>query len=1227
VPGRRHSLGQQCVAAHLSLGSALSCREAEVMAAKRARRRRRAGGARWQALDAAMAAYRADSVRDLLAAAACAPAAAHRLASIGVALQRCLTKRPAGRADLPVELLARLADAAHADEPRLARFEADRPLDPRRAVRVRLGDARYLLHPGLQTFPVADVHGYLMVAQVVDETLTEQLGFGIHDLVEMALRHTNATLTALCPLWTARIADSPDAAPSVTAAEVAAMAQAPDLENVARECEHPDRAAAALAWATLSTPRSLVRVSQSNYAIAPAVAVQLGGGRWPLPPPLLLAGLQTAVMDLAAQAVAHNPDTQARFDQMASWQTARMLSRLRCDLVAGTLVAENPGGGDPVRLDALVRVADRHELAVRVVASLDGTDLEARFRAAAANLLALRPAATVNFDRFEVALAGDAQIVPLLIQAGPAQLLLRRHGRLATLSLADLMIILMSAEHPDDLWCFCADLVRQDGISQLIAQDGVDIWETWRSSHHSLPEIPAEHGAVFIAPQGGAAEWQRAADREPLEQLLAMLRLPELLAWERVVSDRPGEFLLVGQEPYEAWLARTSAGGLAIQFATDTTPHSDRGHCFALADTIRFMTAQLDSFRTAVQQATAMPSVSIALQHVPLSASTPLRLTNASDHRLVLGYDERLWSIEDPDAMHRLLGEGLADGLTRLGGSAVADSTARFLAEWLAMPPGIRVYQRPLIQAAQALGDPQEVNDAFLSAALRAFTARLDPDRLGPKSPNPADVSAWLTTVAYPIFTDLLTSALAPFSAKDVLDQAALELERVLSWRLQRYEQLDLRGGIAGVHDGEQAEDWLDWSVMTSNTGSVLSRSIGVLIEVLLAHPPTGSTRPDRLDRAALLALAQISLHTALISEGTRYRIEFVSPNYGTPTADLAAWRRTRAALGWGSPGNPVPQPSNPEPDSSRPREERALDSALRQVHGCGIEALLIVLTELRAWPVSEAAPVGRAQKDDLIAFCAEHPSANPSELGPAIDLLTLRGTDLADHELEHWAQESRPVRLATRPIIQGPDGRLWILPWRIATSLNVYLQYLQDGRLPWPDSSTDPTIINAQHRYSELLDRRFEDDVSAAVAALGMPAHVRLTPNKARRLGVRTLRGEIDLLVCDRHRARLWVLEAKHHGEVFSPPQMARRLRDFHKSGAAVDKLLNKTADVTQNLPAFVASFDGDSSQAWEAQPLMVTRHVELAAFVPTPRVPFAVVSQLAAVLRDESPGYGVSH
>jgi len=1174
-----------------------------------------------------MATYRADSVRHLLAAAACAPTAAHRLPSIGVALHRCLMKPPAGDEDPPAEVLARLADAARDGERRLTRFEAERPLDPSLAVRVRLDDARYLMHPGIGTFPVTDVHGYLLVAEAVDGTLIEKLGFGIRDLVEVALRHTDATLSALRPLWTAPAAESPDAAPTVTAAEKAAMARVPDLEGVARECAHPDRAAAALTWATITTPRSMIRISQSNYAVAPAVAVQLGGRRWALPPPLLLAGLQAAVTNLASQAAALNPETRTRFEQVASWQTAGLLARTSSDLLAGRLLAENPDDDETVQLDALVRVAERHVLAVRVVASLDATDLEARFRAAEASLLALRPAATITCGPIHVALAADAEIVPLLIQAGPTQLLLSRHGGLGVLGLTDLAIILTSAEHPDDLWCFCADLVRQEGIGQLIAQDGVDIWEVWRSSHNSLPTVAAAPGPVFIAPQSGAVEWRRAAEREPLEQLLLMLNLPEVQAWERVVSDRPGEYLLVRQHPYEAWLARTSPGGLAIQFATDAIPHDDRDHCFALGDAVRSMTARLDSFQTAVQQAAGVPAVSIALQHAQPSASAPLRLTDASARHLALAYDERLWhrSVEDPEAIHRLLGEGLADGLRRLGGHTAAASTARFLAEWLATPPGVRLYQRPMIQAAQALGDPQEVNDAFRSSALRAFTARLDPDRLGPKSPSPADVTAWLTTVAYPIFTELLSSALALFNAEDVLQLATIELERVSAWRLQRYEQLDLRGGISGLPNGEQEQEWLDWTIMTSNTGSALSRSIGVIIEVLLAHPPTGSMRPDRIDWVSLLALAELSLHTALMSEGTHHEIEFVSPDYGTATADLAAWRRTRAALAWGAgaPDGSVPQPADPQPDST-PREQTLLNGALHQVHGCGIEALLIVLTELRAWPVSEEAPVGRAHRDDLVAFCAEHPSANPGELGPAIDLLTLRGSDLADHELEHWAQESRPIRLATRPIIQGPDGRLWILPWRIAASLNVYLQYLRDGRLPWPDTTTHPSIVNAQRRYGELLDRDFEDDVAAAVAALGLPARIRLTPTKARRLGVQTLRSEIDLLVCDHDQARLWVLEAKHHGEVFSPPQMARRLRTYHKPGAAVDKLLNKKADVVANLPAFVASFDGDSSRAWKVQPLMVTRHVELAAFVSTPRVPFAVVSQLATILRGESSGYG---
>ena len=178
-------------------------------------------------------------------------------------------------------------------------------------------------------------------------------------------------------------------------------------------------------------------------------------------------------------------------------------------------------------------------------------------------------------------------------------------------------------------------------------------------------------------------------------------------------------------------------------------------------------------------------------------------------------------------------------------------------------------------------------------------------------------------------------------------------------------------------------------------------------------------------------------------------------------------------------------------------------------------------------------------------------------------------------------------------------------------------------------------------------------DRLASAAAAAGLPFRPKLTKQKAARHGLQ-LAGEIDLIVADEKRRRIWIIEAKHLRPTYSPLEIGSRIADFHgsealalgkdtfeyrqlKSRAFRPYVIRVTANaqaVQHNKQAALrliaesfpkATLAGAMADDWDVIPLIVTTSVEASAFVRDPAVTFTLIDNLMdALVASERPNSG---
>jgi hypothetical protein len=171
------------------------------------------------------------------------------------------------------------------------------------------------------------------------------------------------------------------------------------------------------------------------------------------------------------------------------------------------------------------------------------------------------------------------------------------------------------------------------------------------------------------------------------------------------------------------------------------------------------------------------------------------------------------------------------------------------------------------------------------------------------------------------------------------------------------------------------------------------------------------------------------------------------------------------------------------------------------------------------------------------------------------------------------------------------------------------------------------PQDVKAElNKYREDRNRHLERDCVEALRSEFEWVFGNVTEKRAAKMGVDSLSGEIDALVVDVERSRIWVAEAKDPYASFSIRQIRKRVDDFHKDGGYNSKLQKKVADIGRSANSLAAGLDlADPGREWEVHGVVLTRHLNPAAFHPNAEFPFCTIETVVDLLdSDRLPGTG---
>ena len=98
----------------------------------------------------------------------------------------------------------------------------------------------------------------------------------------------------------------------------------------------------------------------------------------------------------------------------------------------------------------------------------------------------------------------------------------------------------------------------------------------------------------------------------------------------------------------------------------------------------------------------------------------------------------------------------------------------------------------------------------------------------------------------------------------------------------------------------------------------------------------------------------------------------------------------------------------------------------------------------------------------------------------------------------------------------------MWVLPWTTESSMRIPVNYLEDGRLPWPSTALPRLVVDALGRYRQSQNDELEGVVGAALSDHGFDVRKSVKPEKKQHYGLATLSGEIDTLCIDPGRSHV---------------------------------------------------------------------------------------------------------
>ena len=597
---------------------------------------------------------------------------------------------------------------------------------------------------------------------------------------------------------------------------------------------------------------------------------------------------------------------------------------------------------------------------------------------------------------------------------------------------------------------------------------------------------------------------------------------------------------------------------------------------------------------------------------------------------MVVGWDDRVVQalLDNPVRPWGSAGRILADVFD----SPEAKQT--FLAGWDAAPPRVRADAVPFPNRVLSLPGADRSHGSELAAVIDRLGKHMVAESVGSGTYEGDQAKHLENEIIYPWALAELHRTIAPYNAEQLVIFAMVQLERANHQRLMGRQQLAWRRGFPAPAKPNPLEEELQ-------DVAQLAKAISLVLEEVLARPPTGNTPPDGRSWNAILPIAEVAFASCLRSEGLHFGLERTRTVIADPfdihidhsadptDVDMATYKRLRAEatlpepvpIGTSSRPDPDTVPHDPRPLPERHSELAGIDLALRSDLGFGLEPLLGVLEVACCWDVTPEAPLAATTVADFADSAVNQiPEVTRGECTRAIEWLTLRAADLRAGPREHWKTALRVARVETRPFVSyGSD--LYVLPWTAAATLATLGNYLGDGRLPWPRTNLPKSVNRALNRYRQAKNKQLERDCYELLSLTPLKTRRNIEPGRAaRKVGIDSLSGEIDLLVVDAKESHIWVIEIKDPYIPFSISQTRRSIDRFHDRGRHIDKLQRKLENVrlSTNSLASALGIDKDADREWTVRALIVTRHVHPAAFKVDSPVSFCTIDNLIKTINN---------
>jgi hypothetical protein len=738
----------------------------------------------------------------------------------------------------------------------------------------------------------------------------------------------------------------PNAAATLTEAELAAARTIPQIADIVAACSNPERAAAALEWATTESLKYDPSAANATFGIALTVRASVDAQALSLPAGFWIDALDMIINTLAGVAVELEPRVDETFQRLAATRLARVVSTLKLPVSHHVAV---PSGG---HIHSVIAFGSNTEIAIDVSAGL-------RNRANPGNRA---------LERLESYGPKSVTVVRVHVSVGSGHMIVSSTApRVVSTTLDDFSwIVARSLKDPDDVFFFFRELLEHPNIGQLMALETINAFEYWRDNDKVFLTQGAAYDFVLIPFHRGDAEWIEAARLADLERALLALGLSNTAAWDLVDFDDDIGRAMLGYLPNgPTWYVRLIPElAVGIHCFDGKTDAGSRGLLLNLAEAILWRLEHSPDAQAIIKRTlgNGRPA-KFWFEPTAVDESPPvIRPLGINGDRLILGWDSRLQKYceaENSD-VELVIGRSIADGLI-----GDADDRTLFMAAWTAAPAGFRMDAERLPVGQEVLPNPETIPVAARSEAGRELAIRIKTAGVTPGTYAGKPASDLESKTLAPTLFAMLAESISQFDGAALLDVAVTELEYANcdAYVKGRKRSWNRRFPVLGY-------DPIARTVEEREVDVKLAKAIRLIVEELVNSPPTGTRSPDRIDWRRLLAIADLCSEAVIRSEQNHYGLtpvattvseqyEITQKPIGPPLIDIGAFHRAQA------------QDRRHVGQKLSESDLKDIADSMEREMGFRPETVGMVLATIGSWKTTRASPSPTSTIDELVATCA----------------------------------------------------------------------------------------------------------------------------------------------------------------------------------------------------------------------------------------------------------------